>query len=217
MTSNLLDNAPRQGAASAKPHSSSGTSFLRRWGLQPPRMRAGNSWALAPEVPNSSVKRVAFLAFLMVFALVPLWAAQVGYSPRAKQIGMHLKCLCRGCDMSAGGCAHPGGAFSGPCDTAKSELREVDDLLGKGMSEQQIIDAFVAKYGSIVYVEPPKKGFGLVAWLMPIFYSLAGLALVVFVVRKWAHRAAVAAPAGPSAPNEALDRVRAQVDRETED
>lgn len=63
--------------------------------------------------------------------------------------------------MSAGLCAHPGGSFSGPCDTAKAELKEVDEMLRQGKSEQQIIDAFVTEYGTTVYVEPPKKGFGL--------------------------------------------------------
>ena len=163
------------------------------------------------------MKRIAFLAVLLAFAFGPLWAAQVAYSPRAKEIGMHLKCMCKGCDMSAGGCAHPGGAFSGPCDTAKAMLKEIDQHLAKGESEQQIIDAFVAEYGSVVYVEPPKKGFGLVAWLMPIFYFVVGLALAVFIVKKWRDRQIAAAPAGPTVHSEALDRARAQVARETED
>jgi len=163
------------------------------------------------------VMQRAFFTFCTL-ALLHFWALPVAaQSPRAKQIGMHLKCMCRGCDMTAGGCAHPGGAFSGPCDTAKAELKEVDEMLAKSMTEQQIIDAFVAKYGSIVYVEPPKKGFGLVAWVMPIFYVVVGLAVVLYVVRKWAAHPPAGAPAGPGAHDPALDRVRAQIDRETED
>ena len=165
----------------------------------------------------TSLRRFAFLMIFVTFALAPLVVAQVAYSARAKQIGMHLKCMCRGCDMSAGGCAHPGGAFSGPCDTAKSMLQEVDQHLAKGESEQQIIDAFVAKYGSIVYVEPPKKGFGLIAWLMPVFYAVIGLGLLVFIVNKWRKRQLAAAPAAPAIPSDALDRARAQAARETED
>jgi hypothetical protein len=161
---------------------------------------------------------IATLALLMVLGGVPLLLAQAPYSPRAKDVGMHLKCMCKGCDMTAGGCAHPGGAFSGPCETAKGELQQVDELLNKGMSEQQIIDAFVAQYGTVVYVEPPKHGFGLVAWLMPIVYSIVGLALVIFIVRKWYfNRPATQFASGSSAPNEALERARAQAARETED
>lgn len=162
-------------------------------------------------------KRIAYLVLLVGFATGPLVMAQIGYSQRAKEIGTHLKCLCRGCDMSAGLCAHPGGSFSGPCDTAKGELKEIDELLAQGKNEQQIIDAFVAKYGSTVYVEPPKKGFGLVAWLMPVVYSIVGLGIVVFVVKKWAVKPAPATPVAPAVPNEALNRARAQADQETED
>jgi len=168
----------------------------------------------------TNVRRIAYLSLLIAVAASPVVLAQAGYSQRAKEIGTHLKCLCRGCDMSAGLCAHPGGSFSGPCDTAKSMLKEVDEHLAKGESEQQIIDAFVAKYGSLVYVEPPKKGFGLVAWLMPVAYSIVGLGLLIFVVRKWALKAPAPSPApgtAGAAPNEALERARAQAARETED
>ena len=141
-------------------------------------------------------------------------------SARAKDIGTHLKCLCKGCDMSAGLCAHPGGSFSGPCDTAKSELKQIDDDLAQGKTEQQIIESFVQQYGTIAYMEPPKHGFGLVAWVMPILYSVFGLAIVVLVVRKWtSHRPAATAAvhAGPPVPREALERARAQAARDTED
>jgi cytochrome c-type biogenesis protein CcmH len=171
---------------------------------------------------HDGVWRLMILLALIVFAVGPLVMAHVtsqapAYSQRAKEIGMHLKCMCRGCEMSAGGCAHPGGAFSGPCDTAKAMLKEVDQHLAKGENQQQIIDAFVAEYGSTVYIEPPKHGFGLVAWIMPFVYVLGGLVLVVFVVNKWRKRPAIVGPAAPQGSNEKLDRMRAEIARETED
>jgi len=169
-------------------------------------------------------KRIAALAALVTLASAPLFTTQLAAqsaSARAKEVGMHIKCLCKGCDMTAGGCAHPGGAFSGPCDTAKSELREIDEHLANGETEQQVIDAFVAKYGTIAYVEPPKHGFGLVAWVMPVVYSIIGLAVVVLVVRKWASRKPVAAsanaPSTPAVPADILARARAQAAHDTED
>lgn len=171
--------------------------------------------ASAPQV--SPMVRIVALAVLLAFASAPLVTAQIGYSQRAKEIGTHLKCMCKGCDMSAGLCAHPGGSFSGPCDTAKAELKEVDQFLSQDKSEQQIIDAFVAEYGTTVYVEPPKKGFGLVAWLMPVAYSIVGLAILVFVVRKWAVRPRAAAAVKTTVHSDVLDRARAQAARETED
>jgi hypothetical protein len=186
-----------------------------------PPIPAPRFGALAPGVRNRALKRITFLAVLVSFAFVPLWAAQLRYPEHAKQIGMHLKCMCRGCDMTVTLCSHPGGAFSGPCTVpeigAQASLIQIDQMLNKGMSDQEIIDAFVAKYGSIVYAEPPKRGFGLVAWLMPIVYFLVGLSLAVFVVRKWRDRQRATAPAPQSVPSEALDRARAQAARETED
>jgi len=161
------------------------------------------------------------IVVLLALLVSPLGTVRVSaQSQRAKDIGTHIKCLCKGCDMSAGGCAHPGGAFSGPCDTAIAEMKEIDEHLAQGQTEQQVIDAFIAKYGTIAYVEPPKHGFGLLAWLMPVIYTIVGLAIAVFVVKRWASRKPVLIPAAPArstASQEALARARAQAARETED
>jgi cytochrome c-type biogenesis protein CcmH/NrfF len=165
-------------------------------------------------------RRVIYLAVVLSLALVPLVAVNLhAYSDQAKQIGMHLKCMCKGCDMTAGGCSHPGGAFSGPCETAKSMLNDVDLRIAKGETQEQIIQDFVNQYGAIVYVEPPKHGFGLVAWVMPAFYGVLGIGLVVFVIKKWLRPRPIAAnaPPLPTTGKDAMDRLRAQASRETED
>jgi cytochrome c-type biogenesis protein CcmH/NrfF len=165
-------------------------------------------------------KRFVLLTLLLSFAIVPLWTVALkAQTDRAHAVGMKLKCLCKGCDMSAGGCSHPGGAFSGPCPTAKGMMKDVDEHIAKGETDEQIIQAFVNQYGSIVYVEPPKSGFGLVAWLMPFGYTALGLGLVVFFIRKWRRQPVAAAhvASGPKVSAEVLERARAQANRETED
>ena len=164
-------------------------------------------------------RRTVALAALIGLALMPVVTMNVrAQSDRAKTIGLKLKCMCRGCDMTATLCSHPGGAFSGPCPTAKDMLKEVDAQIGQGKTNEQIMDAFVKEYGSVVYVEPPKSGFGLVAWIMPFVYIIAGLAVVAFVLRKWLNtRVVTPASSGPAVSKEAMDRARAQADRETEE
>lgn len=165
-------------------------------------------------------KRFLLLAVLLSLTIVPLWTLNLyAQSDRARQVGMHLKCMCKGCDMSAGGCSHPGGAFSGPCPTAKAMMMDVDQHIAKGESDEQILQAFVAQYGAIIYVEPPKHGFGLVAWIMPFAYTALGLGLVVFFIRKWRKQPVAAIPdfSGPTISPEALERARAQANRDTED
>jgi hypothetical protein len=165
------------------------------------------------------------IAVLLGFATLPLFLAPAGaerVSDRAKQIGMKLKCMCGSCDMTAGGCSHPGGEFSGPCQAwALPALLQVDNLLAQGKTEQQILDSFVAQYGPVIYAEPPKSGFSLVAWAMPTVYLVVGAALVVFVISRWRRRPATEAGPAGSAPKpisaELLERARAQAARETED
>jgi cytochrome c-type biogenesis protein CcmH/NrfF len=167
------------------------------------------------------IQRILAAALFLFVCTSPFWIIPVAaQSDRAKQVGMKLKCLCKGCDMAAGICSHPGGAFSGPCETAKGILKEVDGQLAQGKSEAQIIQYFVKEYGSIVYIEPPKSGFGLVAWVTPFAFLLLGAGLIVLVLRKWLARGLTQSPATVSAPdvtNESLQRARAKIALDTRD
>jgi cytochrome c-type biogenesis protein CcmH/NrfF len=145
---------------------------------------------------------------------------------RAHQVGAKLKCMCGGCDQSAAKCYHVGGSYSGPCDTAKQEIKEIDAQIAQGKSDEQTLQAMIAEYGPLAYVEPPKSGFGLVAWLMPILYLLAGTALVIGVMKRWRKRAPASVTAAPAAAGanggiqvtpELLARARELAKRETED
>ena len=142
-------------------------------------------------------------------------------SDRTHQIGSKLKCMCSGCDQAAGKCYHVGGAYSGPCDTAKTMLREIDTHIARGMTDEQVLKAMIQEYGPLAYVEPPKSGFGLVAWLMPILYLLGGTALVIVVMKRWRKRpvavAATSSATGVRISPEVLARAREQAQRETEE
>ena len=159
----------------------------------------------------------------MCAALVPPGAKRLlaDQNDRAHQVGAKLKCMCNGCDQSAARCYHVGGAYSGPCDTAKTMLKEIEANFATGLNDQQVLDAMIKEYGPLAYVEPPKTGFGLVAWVMPVLYLLGGLALVVVVMKRWRKRpVAVAATPGASGLQvslELLARARAQAQRETEE
>lgn len=162
---------------------------------------------------------------LLAFAALPLFLAPAGaerVSDRAKQIGMKLKCMCGACSMTAGGCSHPGGEFSGPCQAwALPALQQVDGLLAQGKTEQQVLDSFVAQYGPSVYAEPPKSGFSLVAWVMPTAYLVLGTLVVIFVISRWVKKNASEIPAA-SAPARAispelLERAKRLAEQETEE
>lgn len=119
--------------------------------------------------------------------------------------------MCGGCNDAAGSCYHSGGTFSGPCPMALDMLKKVDAHVANNDSDSATLNAFVQEYGPLVLIEPPKSGFNLTAWIMPIAVPLIAFFAVWEVVRRWRHRAAVTPTAGPGAPavsQDLLDRVQ---------
>jgi cytochrome c-type biogenesis protein CcmH len=156
-------------------------------------------------------RRIAPLLLIVTFAALPLFAQQ--QADRAKEIGGKFQCMC-GCNQILTQCNHVG------CTMSASMLKELGAMVKRGDSEDQITQTFVQEYGTTVYAEPPKTGFSLVAWLMPVFYFLIGAAIVVFFIMKWRKQApapAAVAAAGVHISPEAYERARSQADRDTED
>jgi cytochrome c-type biogenesis protein CcmH len=171
----------------------------------------------------TKARPIAALALMTMFATAPLLIAPLGaqqFSDRVKQVGMKIKCMCKSCEMAAAICSHPGGEFSGPCGTAKMMLGEADQHVARGETDEQILQAFAQEYGSLVYAEPPKSGFSLVAWALPSVYLFGGAGVVILVILRWRKRPAhEIGPAGGAAGISAdlLERARAQASRETQD
>ncbi|MGC1619295.1 MAG: cytochrome c-type biogenesis protein CcmH [Candidatus Acidiferrum sp.] len=140
----------------------------------------------------------------------------------AHLVGAKVRCMCGGCNDSAGGCYHVGGAFSGPCDTALAMLKQINERIATGESDDLIVQSFVQEYGQAVLMEPPHTGFGRVAWWIPALALIGGFALVLGVISRWRKRltpepALAGAGGAPKIPNELLERARAQAARDTED
>jgi cytochrome c-type biogenesis protein CcmH len=105
-------------------------------------------------------------------------------------IEQRLACNC-GCTLDVFTCRTTD--FS--CTYSPRLHREVLALRQKGLSAQQVLDAFVAKYGEKALMAPKPQGFNLAGYLVPgVAIAAAGVALFAVISRR---RAALAA-AGPS-------------------
>lgn len=60
--------------------------------------------------------------------------------------------------------------------------------IAAGDSGQQIKDELVAQFGQEVLARPPKGGFGLLAWLLPLAAVAVGAVTVALLVRSWSAR-----------------------------
>jgi cytochrome c-type biogenesis protein CcmH/NrfF len=165
------------------------------------------------------------LAVLLCFAGVSPILSAFGDAQQldhTHQLGMKVRCMCGGCNDSAGGCYHVGGAFSGPCETALGMLKKIDERIAQGNSDDLIVQSFVQEYGQAVLTEPPHSGFGRVAWWIPALALIGGFVLVLTVISRWrkhppSQPALAVAGHGPQISSELLERARAQAARDTED
>jgi cytochrome c-type biogenesis protein CcmH/NrfF len=160
---------------------------------------------------------MAAIAMLAMFATAPLLMTPVGaqqLSDRAKQIGGKFMCMC-GCSQVLTECNHVG------CSTSAAMLKELNQSLSRGDSENAITQMFVQEFGTKVYAEPPKSGFSLVAWILPSVYLFVGTGVVVLVIARWRKRPdplpATSAVNTTGISSEMLERARARVSRETQD
>lgn len=77
----------------------------------------------------------------------------------------------------------------------------IRERIAAGDTEQEIKDALVSEFGSGVLATPPRSGFGLLAWLLPLGALVAGVIAVVLVVRRWSRRGGPADPERPLDPD----------------
>lgn len=92
---------------------------------------------------------------------------------------------------------------------AFSERAYIRQLIGQGLTKQQIEKQLVAQYGPAILAKPPAHGFNLLIYILPPVLLVAGIAGLAIALPRWRRRSRPAAaaplPAGP-----ALDPVDAR-------
>jgi cytochrome c-type biogenesis protein CcmH len=142
------------------------------------------------------------------------------YDERIKTIEQRLACTC-GCTLDIFTCR----TTDFTCTYSPELHREVVELDRAGKTAQEILDAFVAKYGEKALMAPKPEGFNLWGYLLPgSAILLAGGALAAFISRRrvavaeagaglpgaepTTHAAAVESAAEVSATPEEMERLR---------
>ena len=117
---------------------------------------------------------VILLAGLTAAAVTPARAAD---PPRAADLEAEL--VCPACKTTLDQSSAP------VAERMKLFIRQ---RIAAGDSEQEIKDALVADFGPGVLARPPKGGFGLLAWLLPLLVLGVGAAVLAWLVRTWTRR-----------------------------
>ena len=70
--------------------------------------------------------------------------------------------------------------------------------IAAGDTKSEIEAKLVDQFGESVLAAPPKKGFNLLAWLLPLVGLALGAVVLAVLARRWSRSRAAPAPAGPS-------------------
>jgi len=138
----------------------------------------------------------AFAAACALAVVSPSWAAE---PPRAADLEAEL--VCPVCETTLDQSNAP------VAERMKLFIRE---RIAAGDTEQGIKDALVREFGEGVLATPPKSGFGLLAWLLPLGGLAAGAVVVALLVLAWSRRRST-----PDEPEPPLDpELERRVDEE---
>jgi cytochrome c-type biogenesis protein CcmH len=76
----------------------------------------------------------------------------------------------------------------------------IRERIAAGDTESEIKDALVADFGEGVLAAPPKQGFNLLAWVLPLAAAALAVAAVAVALRRWSRaRREEVAETSPSA------------------
>jgi cytochrome c-type biogenesis protein CcmH len=120
---------------------------------------------------------------LVISLLIPSLAAAEEARPladnpqveaRLKHLAVELRCLV---------CQNQTLADSN-APLAEDLRREVREMITKGMSDREIIDFLVQRYGDFVLYRPPWKATTTLLWLGPFLLLIAGATALVLALRR---------------------------------
>lgn len=160
------------------------------------------------------MRRLSLLIFT-VFCLSTFASPVLAQDPepnydRINEIAKDLNCpTCTGINLA-------------DCRTLTCEQwrEKIGELVDEGYSNQQVLDYFSTRYGRQVLQEPPRSGFTLMLWVLPVIALLAGGGWLFYTIRGWSNQTAeednfadpsivepVTSPAANKLPNDYLSQV----------
>lgn len=93
-----------------------------------------------------------------------------------RMIGLAQNLRCLVCQNESLASSHSG--------LAEDLRREVREQMTKGLTDQEIIDYLVSRYGDFVLFDPPVKRYTLLLWYGPFVLLIIGLIGLVVQLRK---------------------------------
>jgi len=121
---------------------------------------------------------------LILVGLVALGGIRSAFAQQVSsfEIQKSLACFC-GCKMTLEGCQSVM-----TCPEGVPLKKEIEEYIRQGKNKEEILAAFVGKYGESILAAPTKRGFNLTAWVLPFLLISFGAGLLYTLARAWAAK-----------------------------
>ncbi len=106
-----------------------------------------------------------------------------------------------------------------PTQACKDWRELIRQQLSEGRTEGQIVDYFVAKFGTQVLAQPPASGFTTLVWVLPVAGLVGGSVYLWRKLRRWQNARLSVEPAaveGATGPPGIAPEVLARIERDVE-
>jgi cytochrome c-type biogenesis protein CcmH len=122
-----------------------------------------------------------WVMFIILCVSGPAWAGEARpltddpiAEARLKHLAVELRCLvCQNQTLA-----------DSSAPLAEDLRREVREMIAKNMSDQEIIEFLVARYGDFVLYRPPLKATTTVLWVGPFVLMAIGATALVMTLRR---------------------------------
>jgi cytochrome c-type biogenesis protein CcmH len=99
-----------------------------------------------------------------------------------------------------------------PSEMAGQMRTIVRERLAEGQTPAQVRQYFVERYGDWILLSPPRRGFTLLVWVVPMLATAAGVVLVGVLITRWTRRRPTVAP--PAVDPAMSERIRRELEQE---
>jgi len=134
--------------------------------------------------------RRAVVALVLVALALPATAAASEKHPTLRELEGDLMCPTCGTSLELSN-----------APAANQIRRFVRARIAAGDTKSEIEDKLVAEFGRGVLASPPKKGFDLLAWVLPLLALGLGAAVIGVLVVRWSRSREPAAAEGSPEDN----------------
>ena len=145
------------------------------------------------------------ISLLSVFLAAAALAQTAAEKPSVdvRRVGARLACQC-GCKDSVATCSMLECSFSKPAKERIAQMQAV------GMSDEQIIQAFVRDYGAGIYLATPNAW----GWIVPYASVLLGLAMIWWFMKRYRKPRALAEIGTLEIDDPALEKYKDQIEKD---